>query len=180
MTRYRLRPAYTPEELRKVYARPYDHTRWKDHESRVKYTAALLRRMKPSSVADLSCGDGAVTRDLDCLKILGDITPGWEWEGPIEETVRFIRPVDVFVLSETLEHLDDPDEVLRLIRLKAERLLLTTPARENNALNPEHLWSWDVPDVQEMLAAAGWKDCTVQEFTPQGPQYYIFQIWRCS
>jgi hypothetical protein len=165
-----------------VYARPYDHTDWPDHVERVAYTARLLRAMSPHNVADLSCGDGAVVgmAQLSDIAFLGDYTGGRDFTGPIERTIEEIPPVDVFVCSETLEHIEDPDALLRAIRGKARRLLLTTPCGESDARNPQHYWGWDTSDLDAMLAAAGWTARDVTLFTAESNAYYTFQVWRCA
>jgi len=179
--RLQLRDFYGPEELARVYGRRYDHTLWGDHVLRVARTAQILREMQPTSVADLSCGDAAIVAQagLQDVAVLGDMVPGWPMCGPLERTIQEIAPVDVFVCSETLEHLQDPDAALTAIREKADRLLLSTPAGETDDRNPEHYWGWDVEDVDEMLAAAGWSTRSYELLHGQSG-VYSFQIWRCS
>jgi hypothetical protein len=192
--RRQLRPFYSAEELARVYDHPYDHRHWSDHRDRVAFTADLLGHMRPKSVADLSCGDGAIVRYAnlgDIPTFLGDYAgvpmsaasnvpgPGIDICGPIEETIHLIEPVDVFVCSETLEHIEDPDGLLRDIRAKASRLLLSTPSGESDANNPEHYWGWNTTDIDIMLKAAGWTDSAVQ-LRSWPPHYYTFQIWICS
>lgn len=181
--RRQLRPFHTAEQLAALYARPYDHTRWPDHIERVAHTTAALDRfavmLGARSVADLSCGDGAIvnrsTHPWD-LKVLRDLaTTGL----PVEEQINLLAPVDVFVCSETLEHVQDPDALLAAIRPKARGLLLTTPHGESDDTNPEHYWGWDSQDLDGMLAAAGWGERAMELFTPRAPSPYVFQIWTC-
>jgi hypothetical protein len=175
-----LRPFYSPEQRSALYRTRYDHCRWDDHYHRVAHTAALLAGMQPGSAADLSCGDGAITAGLTCPLYLGDITPGWPLCGPIEDTIGQIPQVDVFVCSETLEHVENPGGLLAAIRGKASRLLLSTPDGEADAENPEHYWGWDVADLDRMLAAAGWGRRESERYVPPVlDPYYTFQIWRC-
>jgi hypothetical protein len=47
----------------------------------------------------------------------------------------------VFVISETVEHRDDPD---------------ATPIEAWNDANVEHVWAWDRDGVEEMMTGAGW------------------------
>jgi hypothetical protein len=183
VTRLQLRDLPDPGSLSRV---PYDHARWPEHVARVAHTAAILAAMVPASVADLSCGDGAVVTaaGLAASAILGDVAAGWPWCGLIEDTVTRIPAVDVFVCSETLEHVADPDWLLAAIRGKAARLLLSTPAGEGYRGNPEHVWSWDVADLEAMLTAAGWEQREVELYTPPpasgSAAYYTYQIWVCS
>jgi hypothetical protein len=123
-------------------------------------------------IADLSCGNGAVVRDaaeyarslyrqrtqFDLTRVieyLGDIAPGYAYVGPIEETLGQVPSVDLFVNGETLEHLDDPDLVLRSIACKTRWLVLSTPTQNWNDTNAEHLWAWSEDDVTAMLTEAG-------------------------
>ncbi|GGK61393.1 hypothetical protein Sme01_03130 [Sphaerisporangium melleum] len=181
--RRQLRPFYTPDQLAQVYARPYDHTRWADHVERVARTVQVLDVFAAATgaetVADLSCGDGAIVAQSTHLwraTHLGDYTT----TGPIEQTLATLPQVDMFVCSETLEHVEDPDGLLAGIRARASHLLLTTPCGEDDDANPEHYWGWDTDDLREMLTGAGWSDCQVELFTPQSVAYYTFQIWTCT
>lgn len=183
--RKRLRPAYIPEQLSTIYATPHDHTRWPDHLLRVNTTIELARWTASQNhcmtVADLSCGDGAIIKALGMLnRHVGDYAPRYEYVGPIEETINQIPDVDMFICSETIEHLDDPDLVLRKIRAKAKHLILSTPIGEADDSNPEHYWGWDVDDVAGMLNAAGWDAPTCMILDLQPTYVYNYQIWACS
>ena len=186
MMRTRLRPMPTADELAALYATPHDHTRWVDHLFRVDITSAMAALMLPPNgrVADLSCGNATIARRLEeshnAHLQLGDYAPGYQFTGPIEETIKKIQPVDLFVLSETLEHLDDPDAVLKAIRPKTGRLLLSTPDGETNNENPEHTWGWDSEAVAGMLRAASFHPDihTTVDTRPWGG-VYSFQIWAC-
>jgi hypothetical protein len=180
--RKQLRPFHSPVVLARMYDRTYDHTRWFEHMSRVQRTAEILKAMKPESVADLSCGDAGVvfTASLDCQVYLGDYVPGYEFHGPIEKTVGQIPKVDVFVCSETLEHVERPDALLEAIAVKSSRLVLSTPEGESTDDNPEHYWGWDHNDLHAMLDLAGW-DGELELYSPpvENP-YYVYQIWKCT
>lgn len=180
--RVRLRPRHTDSELRQLYAAPHVHTRWPDHILRVRLTVETAKWFTDAqSVADLSAGDAATIKALDIpRKVIGDFAPGYEITGPIEETIDLIEPVDLFICTETLEHLDDPDRVLRKIREKAKYLVLSTPCGETDDSNVEHYWGWDAGAVNAMLAHAGFQPVieTVLAFHDAGLPY-DFQIWGC-
>jgi hypothetical protein len=186
MMRMRLRPMPTADELARLYATPHNHTRWADHLFRVDVSSAMAHHMVPmgGTVADLSCGDATIARRLEqthnAKLILGDFAPGYEHTGPIEQTLYDIDRVDLFILSETLEHLDDPDAVLYRLRAKTDRLLLSTPDGEMNDQNPEHVWGWDSEAVGLMLHDAGFTvDIHTTVDTRPSGCVYSYQIWAC-
>lgn len=197
MYRHRNRPKYSEQELKELYATPHDHTKWADHIVRVEKTIEvgidLIAGVDIATIADLSCGDAHIAGELQDYYwnerseaphlILGDYAPGYQFEGPIEETIEQIPHVDLFVCSETIEHLDNPDEVLSKIRLKADKLLLSTPDCSWVDQNPEHYWSWDAEAVHAMLLEAGWDPVIYEEsyhIQPNGqPLGYRFQIHGC-
>ena len=187
--RVRLRPAYSPGRLRQVYPRQYDHTKWLDHIERVVETIKFAQRLNPAprSIADLSCGDGAIPMAIatwahethgDPVRLeLGDLVGQREWQGPIERTLPQIPPVDLWVCSETVEHLDDPETVLTVGAGKAGTLLLTTPTGEIDDQNPEHYWGWDTAGVRELLESTGWAPFESQTWRPHVGALYTFQFW---
>jgi hypothetical protein len=187
--RVRLRDLPSPEQLAQLYATPHQHDRWVDHQIRVDVTVDLASYMlRPgATIADLSCGDSSIARRLAACcagsTILGDFAPGYEHTGPIEETVHRLRwkQADLFVLSETVEHLDDPNQVLRWIREKTDALVLSTPDGETDPTrNPEHVWGFDSEAVGQMLRDAGFTPWfyNLLDLRPAGYEY-AFQIWAC-
>jgi hypothetical protein len=179
----------TVEELAQLYAKPHQHGNWADHRVRVDITTILAQNVLKADgrVADLACGDAAIAERLRASHhawlALGDIAPGYEYCGPIEETVNQLRwdKADLFILSETLEHLNDPDLVLRQIRAKTDMLVLSTPDGEDNNYNPEHVWGWDAEAVEQMLADAGFTPRIYNslDLRPAG-FVYCYQIWVCT
>ena len=183
MFRRRLRPLQTPEELKRIYSQPHDHYRYGyGHYLRVEHTITLgkwaVKDFKLNSGADLSCGNGAILKALPLgLKVFGDFAPGYQLTGAIEDTINEIHPVDLFICSETIEHLDDPELVLSKIRNRSRYLLLSTPIGEDDLGNPEHLWGWDTEAVEEILNATGFETvlARLELFTPG--HGYDYQIW---
>lgn len=187
--RIRLRPAYSAEELAKIYAVPHAHAWWPDHRLRVEETIKLARELGvPDTVADLSCGDAVIGRALAFtgMKLyLGDFAPGYEYTGPLEETLQQIPHVGLYICSETIEHLDDPDEVLGMIREKADSLVLSTPLGEETDRNHEHYWGWDRQGVFEMLSAVGWQPVIERDvhYQPGPGEVWMaasYQLWGCK
>lgn len=184
MTRQRLRPAHTPEALSRIYAIPHNHAQWSDHimrvDTTVKFGAEAFGAL--SLGADLSCGSGAILRGLPVARrIFGDFAPGYQYTGPLEETLEQIPDVDLYVCTESIEHVDDPDAVLKQIRAKSGALLLSTPIDAWDDANEEHYWAWSMADLEEMLAATGWDvvDYMELDFRGCGPHFYNFAIIGC-
>lgn len=181
--RVRLRPAHDAATLAKIYATPHNHTAWLDHKIRVAVTAQFTHVLagKVGSAADLSCGDATIIDALDVgTRYRGDFAPGYDLCGPIDETIEQIPVVDLFICCETIEHIDDPDPTLKLIRAKAKTLVLSTPVDAFSDHNPEHYWAFSRQGVEDMLGAAGFTvvayaaiDCR-----PGGGEY-MFGVWYC-
>lgn len=182
----RLRPAYSAAELAELYAVPHSHGRWPDHRLRVAQTIELARDMGvPATVADLSCGDAAIGRALAPQRlILGDIAPGYEIRGPLEQTIHEIPHVGMLICSEIIEHLDDPAGVLAAAREKADMLVLSTPLGETTDRNPEHYWGWDDAGVRSLLLGSGWAPVDYREvhYVPGAGEDWLpasYQLWGC-
>lgn len=185
--RVRLREAPGAEEMARLYPIPHDHTRFPDHLIRVQETISMASTMlrRGGTVADLSCGDAAIARALQASHgarlLLGDVAPGYELCGRIEDTVACVSgTVDLWILSETLEHLDDPEAVLQAIRSRARALVLSTPDGETGTGNPEHIWGWDVEEIGRMLKASGWMPLLRRVLDHPAGGIYTFQIWGCT
>lgn len=210
MARVRLREA-RPEGEAAYYARTYPsgyrHDVWPDHVERVAASSALIRRYAGSirTAADLSCGDAAVLKGcadfLDHVT-LGDLNgvpddvfdeAGWDPHltslhrlpaGQLPGSLEHLSgtPSDLFVLSETLEHLDDPDLLLGLLTRHARHLFLSTPLDESPETgNPEHYWAWGQVDLHQMLLATGWTPLELKIVKPRSTRHmanaYTYQLW---
>ena len=181
--RFRTNYSYSDEELRSLY-HGYDTNKWYDHIYRVNISAEMVKQYVAQNsaklVADLSCGDRAITRGLQVDELyLGDIAeencgPGVV-HGKIEDTIKDIPYVDLFILSETIEHIEDPDGLLREIATKANALFLTTPLDEVPNTNPEHYWSWGKEDIEIMLRNVGFIKTVFYSELDFGVARY--QIW---
>lgn len=176
--RRRIRPKYSDEQLAQIYAVPHDADIWEEHKIRVAESIKFIYETAGTrfdSVADLSCGNGAIIDALvSPIKIAGDFAPGYPITGPIEETINEIPRVELFICSETLEHLDDPDSVLADIKSRTKLLFISTPYSEDHDNNPEHYWSWGASDILAMLEKAGF---TFTSFRLLQLDYYTYQLW---
>lgn len=179
----------------RTYPSGYQHTVWPDHVERVAASVEFVRTWVTEggliidSVADLSCGDGRIPRELYTLlevdrMVLGDINPqeGLTVIGDLPGTLEELSPpVDLYVCSETIEHMDDPDFLLQQLRLKSKYLFLSTPVSEPlHYGNTEHYWSWSVEDMGQMLTDADWSPVDHTVFEPASNQTYTFQFWMCT
>jgi hypothetical protein len=177
----RLRPAYPTSTLAQMYAQPHDASRFVDHQFRIADTIAACAGPW-GSAADLSCGDGSILRAVDAqVKHFGDMAPGYAFRGPLESTLAFLSLVDLYICTETLEHLDDPGNALGLMRGKALHMVLSTPVEAWEDANPEHYWAWDRDGVEELLSQAGWRvdEYSTSDHRAAGFQY-CYGIWLCS
>lgn len=170
---------------------------WRDHTVRTFVTGGIIASLAPDTIMDPACGDGSILAaayDLRPFKMayLGDITDkngkicgmfpasGLRWQrGTIERSLDAFPKVDVVVLTEILEHLDDPDKVLKLARAKGSQLVASSPEMRPGQIddNPEHLWMFDRAGYRDMLVGAGWQpyEYTKLEFETQ----YDYGIWVC-
>ncbi len=201
MARTRLRDARSLEAERayyaQVYPRGYKHDRWPDHVERVAASAALLERWSGrfTSAADLSCGDGALLKALLGIRTihLGDMNgpepslPGrpffWYPGGALPDSLdQLPEPVDLYVCSETLEHMDDPEALLAELCEHARYLFLSTPVEETAVTgNLEHYWSWGTADIALLLHDCGWTPLEMEVLVPETTRHldtpYRYQLW---
>jgi hypothetical protein len=210
VTRIRLRPSRpTASAEASFYAERYPggyrHNVWADHVERIAASAEMIGGYagRFRTAADLSCGDGAlltlVGRHLETA-YLGDLNGAPTMAlvsglagstvgvppGLLPDTLEHLpEPVDLFVLSETIEHVDDPEALLRAVRDHARHLFLSTPVEERaDSGNTEHYWSWGVDDVHDLLTDSGWSPLEYRVFVPEStlhsPDAYRFQLWMAE
>jgi len=172
--------------------------RWPDHRARTLATAALIAWLEPQSVLDPACGDGSIALAADRLRPisrawLSDLSePGItalverldgshpEWSlsrTSIERTFDIVGEYDVVVLTEILEHLEEPDGIVRLASTKARYLVASSPEMRPGQVdgNPEHLWMFDKEGYRGLLGGNGWQ---VLQYTHLNFRTeYDFQIW---
>ena len=156
----------------------------------------------PETVVDPACGDGTVVLQAHALNpiqhaLLADISANtiekilpkelpFEADvrvGEIFDTLNSIDQVDCVVLTEILEHLEDPDALLQLAATKAKWLVASSPIVEEGVQDhtDQHIWSFDMKGYSEMLEGAGWNPKTWFTANCLGHPYSSgFQVWGAS
>lgn len=178
----RLRPPHSAEELKQIYSAPHNSDKWADHIKRVDRSIDFIKENCKSvkSAADLSCGNGKILDAMDCeIKYYGDFAPGYPLTGPIDETINDMSAVDLFICSETIEHLDDPIHTLKLVREKTNKLFISTPVDRFDDDNLEHYWSWDADGIAEVLTSAGFVIKKYERLEIEN-NYYTFGLVYCE
>lgn len=176
-------------DLSVLCAEPHDHMAWgMGHGLRVEITKVIAGSMMDGvrSVADLSCGNGAVALHLadsfDGVTVtLGDFAAGHQITGMIEDTIHQIDRVDLFLCCETIEHLENPSLVLADIREHTSKLVVTTPLDQWHDTEEQHLWAWDRQGVESILAAAGFS--VIRHASVDASVFgetYHYGIWGCE
>ncbi len=195
MTRIQLREFHTPERLAEIYAQPYDHTKWQEHQLRVAWTIAIgaeyAREYRVDSILDPACGDGAIALGIareagvDTVALSDFNSRHSKRSITVEDTLAEYarlgqKTFDLVILTEILEHVQDPDIVLRDARLVGRHLLLSTPLNETHAHgNEEHYWAWSAEDIRDMLHATSWREPTFVYHELSCP-FYTYQLWTVS
>jgi hypothetical protein len=162
---------------------------WAIHKLRTLVTGGLIAWLRPEIICDPACGDASLLSAAYDLRpftkaYLGDISipnikhldvrfPHEAHAGDATETLGVIPIVDLVILTEFLEHVPDPDAMLRLARRKSSMLVASSPLGEEGG-NAEHLWGWDGEGYQKMLVEAGWNISSVLMLQEGG---FIFQIY---
>lgn len=137
------------------------------------------------NVVDLGCGDGGLLQLLNGMRLPEmeaqgwDFAPGsvegWQERGvncssrnvfPLPPDPNLINPdllqdiedAHVVVMTEVLEHLARPHEVLRAIaELPTERyIVVSSPWNETDRIHADcHAWAWDMEGFTSMIESAG-------------------------
>ena len=181
------------------------NTGWSDHILRTQVTASLIAWLGPDTVLDPACGDGSIVAAAHGMvpiagAVLADLSrPNFYYVGTemrsmlpenlrvscatLEETLEEPNSYDLVVLTEILEHVEDPVAVLKMARRRATRLVASSPIFHVDDPtidpNPEHLWQFDRDGYAEIMREAGWKPTV---FMPIHFTHYMydFQIWAAE
>lgn len=169
MPRVRLAVAEPPE-----YTAVRDNFIWPDHAARTFVTGALIAWLAPSYICDPACGDASVLEAAYKLRpfkhaTLADISepqiaalqPSFPATWEVGDLIDVIADTsirwDCVILTEILEHLEEPEYALRHARAHAGALVASVPIGDpEHGGNHEHLWSWDEASFESELLEAGW------------------------
>lgn len=171
-----------------------DNMSWPDHRYRTFLTTAAIRFLGPQTLADPACGDASIENSIELMRVkmyLNDISrsqiemiqmaslvPPDVQCMDVYDHVEYIPQVDVIVLTEILEHLEDPDKLVRMASKKARYLIASSPISERSNTNHEHVWGWDEDGYSEMLRNGDWTPTTVvKQYMNLSGLPYDFQIW---
>jgi hypothetical protein len=183
-----------------------DNFTWADHVLRVQLTGALISWFAPDTIIDPACGDGTIVaaahraRPIEAARMADISRPNFYYVGgemrgslpskmtvacqTIEETLAEDNFFDLIVLTEILEHVEDPTAILKMARKRANVVVASSPLfRDESRLddNPEHLWQFDIEGYGEMIEEAGWAPITCLPVSLTPPQFiYDFQIWAAT
>ena len=172
----RLRTNPDSSELNELYESPHDHMAWgASHDIRVRATIEMGKwlglQFPIDSIADLSTGNAAIPKGIageDTTLFLGDFAEGYEFSW--RHLGRDLK----------IEHVEDPEFVLRKIRDKANLLLISTPIgedlNEDGEANPEHLWGWDQEGLLSILNKSGWTE-VICRIDVVFLNTYSYQVW---
>lgn len=177
----KLRRFWSDVKLQEIYGHTYKHERWAEHAYRVQHTLGVAHRLVENyglkTAADLSSGDGAIIDQLSPRLTRvekGDISV----DGcGIEVNIKNLRPVDLFICTETIEHLEAPWTVLEEVAQRTRWLILSCPLDERPEIdNYEHYWSFTSEDVRDILTQSGFSPVTYDFLTGVG-WTYDYQVW---
>lgn len=139
------------------------------HKARFDKTIEYINSLDVESLSDLGAGDGGLLSRLNirCW--------GYDFHIPNIEYARNTRNVDVrnfnFVeqidtielgevvtITEAIEHLENPHDLLRRISLRGDRYLIcSSPVNETKDFHcEEHVWAWDFEGYEALLKDNGW------------------------
>lgn len=168
MTEYRLQESTFPstEEYHRDRERvPHLEQSW--HCGRLFAAAKMVRSVKPNSVVDLGCGDGGF---LSVIQQYGvrcwgyDFQPsngeGWDErgvDGRLEDVFNTdFEPewADLAVMTEVLEHLEDPHSTLAWVASNVKYLVASSPKDElpGDHVCDSHIWSWDWEGFEALIS----------------------------
>lgn len=177
----KLRRFMTPAEFAKNYATQFNHRSHYSHVERIEHTVKIAQELIDKEgikrIADFSAGDRAVVNGLHGYEDawLHDITD--DGVDIVERLRAETFTYDLFICTETIEHVEQPWTLLEEIAPRTRWLLLSTPLDEDPAKNNwEHYWTFEATDIDDLLTQSGFVGRLVEAHQPVGSPY-TFQTW---
>ena len=180
---------YTTAEYHKDRPRATHLEQRGGHRSRLlmagAYSAELTADYGCTTLVDIGCGDGGF---LQLINLFYDKVWGYDFQPANIDGARIDRKVDVKyynivkefekldlnadvgVMTEVLEHLDNPHTYLKELLLKTslQYLILSSPVNETLEKHYEgHVWAWDMGGYANLINESGWlmiKNTSAQGF----------------
>lgn len=169
MAEYRLQETAYPSTFEYHQHReraPHLEQSWQS--DRLYKAAELIKECNPASVVDLGCGDGGLLSLLPPIPAWGyDFQPsnkaGWVERGVHAELVDVFNTMpedlrwgELAVVTEVLEHLDNPHAMVRWIAEHVTYIVASSPDDELPSDNPDcHLWGWDRIGYSKLFTDVG-------------------------
>lgn len=158
-------------------------------DTALEYVRRAVTEHDCDDIVDLGCGDGGL------LALIKDNIPEvnptktWGYEftpanvaGAVERGVTVIPMdfarnlnsvywADVLVMTETLEHVHDPHDILRYAHSQGVKVLVASSPWNENDLDHDgcHVWAWDMEGYAALVTQAGF---TVRSHVKTG----LFQV----
>jgi SAM-dependent methyltransferase len=147
---------------------PHLEQSWQN--GRLYAAAKLIRKVKPASVVDLGCGDGGLLSLITEFPSWGyDFAPnnaaGWPERGVTAELKDVfntdfdgVKWGELAVVTEVLEHLDDPHAAVHDISRHSKWIVASVPHDEQPGEHVvegchEHIYSWDTEGFRALIGA---------------------------
>jgi len=160
-----------------------DHLHEAGHRERIHIAAGMVNRVVAdhdlATVVDYGCGNGGLLTLVRAPRITGydfcpaNVEAARDLGRPVHHldfTTAALDECDVAVMSEVLEHMDDPHGFLA--RLQCAHLVASVPLGETPDNHYEyHVWGWDAGGFASMLVQAGFStdECVITGMT---------QVWQ--
>lgn len=165
---------------------------WDRMDAAADLVIKAIRDYGVCSVVDLGAGDGGLLSTIaHNAPLPADRFHGYDLMQTNVDHARADRGMDVrfgnfltediewchlTLITECLEHLEDPHAVVRMIAEHSDYLVASSPASETaEAHDPCHAWAWDVEGYQDLLEQGGYHDILDCKVVENGDM--AFQVW---